>query len=518
MSCLIDVIPLLLASHTLELRDVIRLSQVSKDLQSIIVYQQSYYWKRLYEQITESGCTYNKHRGRNIEERSEVIMICNNFRHDDDNIANSVIRRRSIKPAFEKVDVDYNRLRPCFSSDAIVRNNIENNTYGHYDDNNYYLTMVKCLLSKTCVVCGNMSSYANPLTFTRCCRGKCAKIPTLCKNSELPNLSMKDSTFPSVEDTNNKDQYFKYTDDYLKCYPIGVHIKSNKSITSCIGFTNAVKCNHQHCNVSGCLDDVMRHERLQHHTLYSHAQYYDFETIFPEVQSQKQISNSFESKFLNQSSKLVDLLKGSTIKKAMGISSKKLNQDVVIAYYWTIHLKSGCRIGIDLRSIIKPSESKTDNYDIDILFQHQDNAVPFQVLFCSSYATRIRKKNREDVVDHNALTVLKEKLSVDTDNEIIQFLAILVESAVHSYILKDLSKMQWDNYDDKCQNLIRRIFRCGDQSNFLSPDSNACKGGSKLNLFLQKSNDLPNLLQGFKKAVNEYRITRLIRRRGEIVG
>lgn len=558
MPSILQTVPLILNSGFLSLSEVSRLCQASKDMKMIIQQEEHYFWKQRFEEIVEVGISYYKNSGDCIEEGKEALMY------------NCSRRSREMSPAYYKVDPVHNGLLPCFSTKihptiiehvgyyqmvtcfmsktcsvcGMMGNYANPLTFRRYcrhicsksdeESSSYFLDKntamkefsvseqqlynrgipkISGLMSKI-VSSSSDNSITDEDSATLLSRDMTEAVAAI----ECDDKRIKHKESVSNDGSNrycNNDGYryiIENTQDktvkgpHQQCYPIGVQISFN---TSSIKLTHALKCNKNGCNVSGCLNDIMRHERLQHNDMYAHPQNYDFEVIHPEVQSLKYMNTSFYNKFIKYRKKLSYLVKGGLVKKSMGVSTKKLNGEAIIANNWIICFRNGCRLAIDLRSSLCNSEDK-ETYDIDMLFQSKDNHVPMQLLFLSFDAQD--ENNHKEIINDKGLVFAQEKLGLYSESELIELIAVLIERSIQKYTLELFSQIYLkvgQGFRGRHQNniltkIFQRIYRIKLNHNDL--DWNKVQSES---MYLRK------IFFKLQRSLNMYYVKRLVRRRSE---
>ena len=576
MTSILDAVPLILDSSFLSLSEVSCLCQVSKDMQLMIQQEETCFWKQKFEEIVEVGASYYKNSGDYIEEEQDVVM------------RNISRRSRRMNPVFYKVDPSHNGLLPCFST------NVDPSVIERVG----YYQMVKCLMSKTCCVCGEMGNFASPHSFRRYCRQGCAdcdegsspdvldETNTTKESDYMPEdqrctteISNISGSMPTIESTSLRNSFFdnkkttlslkvmagtsstiedidkrikdekseittvsnnglikcdnndgvddedKYnlkrlqdqieTGPHQQCLPVGVYTLVNTRYVlpnKPIGFTHALKCNSKDCHVSGCLSDIVRHERLQHNEMYAHPQNHNFEVIYPEVQSIKYMNTSFSKKFAKYRKKLSRLVKQGLVKKSMGISTTKMNGKAFIVNNWSICFCNGCKLAIDLRSSLCNSEEK-ERYDIDILFQSNNNHIPLQLLFLSFDGQN--NDNHEEIINDKALVFVRERIDLESELELIELLSVLIETSINRYTLERFSQI-YLKVGQRCKghhqnNILTKIFQriyCTDV-NHNDSDWNEVQWTS-MNL---RSYRLRKNFFKLQRSLNMYHVKRLVRRR-----
>lgn len=256
-----------------------------------------------------------------------------------------------------------------------------------------------------------MANYANPRSFTRYCGLECAQ-----------------------RDESEVDENGKPHNQLL--HPIGVWSTSTKAMT------HAFKCNHEGCTISGSIDDIVRHERLQHGTIYSHRPFrYHFEVIDPTESFEKYQVTPDQQKFSH-------ILEGSTMRKGHHSDRFKLDDRTIHGFhYCDLRFHNGCRMAIDMVSTVIEKDT-TDDYNVDrisygmeIYFQPRANSVPIQLLRCSSvYTLEDCASNGNGFANSKALSSFMECLGLDSEPLAIELFAELLKGAVDPYCLEDLSR------------------------------------------------------------------------------
>lgn len=461
MQSLSDIIPILLDSEVLTLADIVNLSGVSKDLKCFIQDEEAYYWKRLFNNSVKMGEFY-------VDAVDQTI-------DDDDDVSVDEYGVRSRRSCFQKLDCRQNGLPTFFSTD--MKPSITQQI-GYYQ-------LTKCLLSKSCHVCGTMGCYASPTTFRRYCGQQCAnrdqslqaksdmssstratlsssKSPSyeyLLAEDETEHTTLNSTLGDSIHSQDVSNIFNQQINQSVSCYPIGVctlvsspHQNKKRKIK----FTHALKCDHEGCAVSGNFHDIMLHKRLQHEIMFSP---HDFKVLYTETKSRKRVKALLDSSYLKHKIKLSNIVKDSFITKSMGVSRKTSLGNIVVCENWAITFRNGCKIAIDVKSTLNTlSKYKIEKYEIDLSFQRKVNGVPIRILFL--ICDRLEDTYDEDFIHQQSLSTLRTCLSLDSESELIELLATLIQNALYPYILKCFTKKYRTNGENEHQKLriLKEIF------------------------------------------------------------
>jgi hypothetical protein len=387
---LTDALPFVLNTDLLTIEDILVLRELSKDIQAIS--DEAPVWKGLYDEAVKAGSSYKENaRGFFGKEENEAILCTHEF--------------KSLSwSAFPKVDTTHDGLRSCFTpSNTTVTTTVETTVGQYQSKEGSFYQMAKCLRSKTCQVCGKLGNIASPVTFKRYCSQECA----------------------------DKDGCS------TPCEPIGVWSDNGT-------MQHAYKCNHEGSNISGCLEDIAMHERLQHGIVYSHRpNQYHFE-VFHHMSEYNPPEDPRD---------FAQIFEGCTVRK--GVKQESYHEEDLIVYCfqnYDIRFKNGCSLAVDVvSSVIQKTGSDTAEsltYALEAFFQPQDDAVPMQLLHSRTFYNLFATETSGSGVTHDkACSSLMNCLGVKSDSKFIELLGMIIKEAVDLLCLEDLSRPFVDKED-----------------------------------------------------------------------